>query len=110
MLQALINLIRNATVHSNHSSPIELRVVPGEDEWRYEVADHGGGIPPGQEERIFEPFCRVDQRRPGSGLGLAIVRGVAKAHGAGPVSTTARARARPSGWPCPVDRELFSLK
>jgi len=68
MLQALINLIRNATVHSNHSSPIELRVVPGEDEWRYEVADHGGGIPPGQEERIFEPFCRVDQRRSGSGL------------------------------------------
>lgn len=81
MLQALINLIRNATVHSNHSTPIELRVVPGEDEWRYEVADHGDGIPPGQEERIFEPFCRVDQRRPGSGLGLAIVRGIAKAHG-----------------------------
>lgn len=49
--------------------------------WRIEVADGGGGIPAGQEERLFRPFNRGRTGSPGSGLGLAIVRGVAEAHG-----------------------------
>ena len=47
--------------------------------------DEGDGIPPGDLERIFDKFYRVqkgDQVRAGTGLGLAISRGFVEAlHG-----------------------------
>jgi len=50
------------------------------------VSDDGPGIPPGQLERVFERFHRVDASRTrggagGGGLGLAIVRSLVTAHG-----------------------------
>jgi signal transduction histidine kinase len=44
------------------------------------VSDSGPGIPPDQQERIFEAGVRLDPGRPGSGLGLAVVRAIADAH------------------------------
>jgi two-component system sensor histidine kinase KdpD len=46
-----------------------------------EVVDHGQGVPDEQKERIFEPFARLDDRRPGVGLGLAVAKGFAEAMG-----------------------------
>ena len=49
-----------------------------------EVIDEGPGIPPGDLERIFDKFYRVqaqDRRRAGTGLGLAICRGFIEAQG-----------------------------
>ncbi|MBK6983110.1 MAG: hypothetical protein IPH30_17530 [Betaproteobacteria bacterium] len=49
------------------------------------VLDRGPGIPPGDIERLKEPFTRRDEARSGrsgAGLGLAIVSRIAKAHGA----------------------------
>ena len=55
---------------------------PGQVELRIE--DHGPGIPPGERERVFEPFYRgaAAQRNetPGNGLGLSLVRRVVLAH------------------------------
>jgi two-component system, OmpR family, sensor histidine kinase KdpD len=47
------------------------------------VIDRGAGVPPGEHERIFEPFYRVAPGRVprGAGLGLAIARGFAEANG-----------------------------
>ena len=48
------------------------------------VVDRGPGIPPAQQERVFEPFYRAGTDRTGhrgSGLGLAIVRGFIEANG-----------------------------
>jgi signal transduction histidine kinase len=44
-----------------------------------EVADTGGGIPPGDLTRIFEPFYSTKER--GTGLGLAFTRQVVEEHG-----------------------------
>ncbi len=47
------------------------------------VMDQGPGLPPGEEERIFETFARIEgsDRKGGTGLGLAIVRGFCTAMG-----------------------------
>ena len=47
------------------------------------VGDRGPGIPPGQEERIFERFYQPDASRSngGTGLGLAIARWIVAQHG-----------------------------
>ena len=57
------------------------------------MIDHGPGVPPGERERIFEPFQRGAERgeSPGAGLGLAIARGFAEANG-GRLSVESRAR------------------
>lgn len=57
-----------------------------------EVQDGGGGIPPEEQQRIFEIFyevgeirhhssCRSGGEGKGAGLGLAIVKGMVEAHG-----------------------------
>jgi signal transduction histidine kinase len=47
------------------------------------VGDRGPGIPPGEEERIFERFYQPDASRSsgGTGLGLAIARWITAQHG-----------------------------
>jgi len=47
-----------------------------------EVADSGPGIPPGERERVFDPFYRVlGTETEGSGLGLSIVKTLASRMG-----------------------------
>jgi signal transduction histidine kinase len=48
--------------------------------WRLEVQDTGPGIPPGHEERIFEPHVQLDPGGGGIGLGLATVERLVNAH------------------------------
>jgi two-component system OmpR family sensor kinase len=46
------------------------------------VSDRGPGIPPGELERVFEPFYRISgDTVKGFGLGLAIARRAVLAHG-----------------------------
>ncbi len=48
------------------------------------VADDGPGIPPGERQRVFERFTRLDEGRSrdagGFGLGLAVARAVVEEH------------------------------
>ena len=49
------------------------------------IRDHGPGIPEEQQEKVFQPFYRLEPSRNrntgGNGLGLAIVRTMARQHG-----------------------------
>lgn len=82
--QAMMNLIRNAVEHG----PAGTRVWIGSRlDWRGTVhlwvRDEGEPIPPGERDRIFERFSRVETGRrktEGAGLGLAIVAVIAQAH------------------------------
>lgn len=80
LTQALVNLLQNAADHANGGTPVLLCVQAEPASWRFEVADEGGGLPPGDEQAVFEPFS-TGSSRGGTGLGLSIVEGIARAHG-----------------------------
>jgi signal transduction histidine kinase len=81
LTQALMNLLQNAADHAKGDAPVCFRVQAEPSSWRFEVADDGGGLPPGDEQTVFEPFSTGSSRGGGTGLGLSIVRGLAGAHG-----------------------------
>lgn len=89
--QLMTNLIGNAMRHTPDGSPIEVVVSspePAQDSprmSRFEIVDHGEGVPEQIREKIFGRFWRADTSRNretgGSGLGLAIVKSIVDAHG-----------------------------
>ncbi len=83
--QAILNLLTNAMKYSGDSREIELRLRKENGRALIEVADHGVGIEPEEQTRIFERFYRAPTREneqvPGTGLGLTLVEHIAKAHG-----------------------------
>jgi signal transduction histidine kinase len=81
LTQALLNLLQNAAEHAQGDRPVRFRVRAESSTWRFEVADEGGGLPPGDEQVVFEPFSTGSSLTAGTGLGLSIVRGIARAHG-----------------------------
>lgn len=81
LTQALLNYLQNAADHGRGQAPVLLRIRAEPRHWRFEVTDEGGGLPPGEEEAVFEPFSTGSSPTGGTGLGLPIVRGIARAHG-----------------------------
>ncbi len=81
--QVLINLLENAIKYTPLRSPIDLSASQDGALVVIEVADRGPGLPPGDEQRIFEKFYRSRAPHNGSGvgLGLTICRGMVEAHG-----------------------------
>jgi two-component system sensor histidine kinase KdpD len=82
MERVVINLLENSMKYTPVGTPLEILGRIQDKEILVDVADHGPGLPPGQEERIFEKFY---QAAPGSarggGLGLTICRSIIEAHG-----------------------------
>jgi two-component system sensor histidine kinase KdpD len=80
--QVLVNLLENAIKYTPPGSPIDLSAWAEGQEVIVEVADHGPGLPSGEEERIFDKFYRVHPTDAGSiGLGLTICKAIVEAHG-----------------------------
>lgn len=82
MTQALVNLLDNAIKYSPESSKILITARHEADWVIIAIHDQGPGIPPGEEERIFDKFYRlmVPEQGGGTGLGLSIVKGIVDAH------------------------------
>jgi signal transduction histidine kinase len=80
--QVITNLVSNA-IKFAQSSAIDAGVDSDADTARLFVRDRGMGIPPADQERIFERFERaVTSRHAGGlGLGLYITRQIVEAHG-----------------------------
>lgn len=78
---AIANLIVNAVKFSIPESPIVVRVVDHPERVRFEVEDHGPGVPEGED--VWGELARGSNAEgvPGAGLGLPLVRLIAEAHG-----------------------------
>lgn len=85
LTQILANLVGNA-LKFTESGSILVRAEPrGSGQWALIVSDTGIGIPPEEQELVFEEFrqgeSREHQGRGGTGLGLAITRKLIRAMG-----------------------------
>jgi len=84
LTSAVKNLIENAIIYSPAGSWIGVGLRENEGIAEISVTDHGVGIAPADQERVFERFYRVDESRSretgGTGIGLAIVKHVAANH------------------------------
>ena len=80
--QVIDNLISNA-VKYGAGKPVEVQLSESGERVVLEVRDHGIGINPADQRRVFERFERAVSRRRfgGFGLGLWITRKVIEAHG-----------------------------
>jgi len=82
LLRQLVgNLLDNAIRHARPDGRVTAAVTATGAEIAITVSDDGHGIPPGQRERIFERFVRLEPLSAGAGLGLPIARWIAEAHG-----------------------------
>ncbi len=84
MKQGIINLVRNSIAHTDAGGRIELRAARSGGDIKISVKDNGAGIAPEDQQRVLEPFERVDsvqQDGRGAGLGLTLVRNIVTLHG-----------------------------
>jgi signal transduction histidine kinase/ActR/RegA family two-component response regulator len=88
MRQTLVNLVGNALKFTPEGGRVWVRAFPSQpdDGLRIEVEDTGPGIPPEEQERIFEEFeqaavIQASGRPEGAGLGLTLARRFVEMHG-----------------------------
>ena len=79
--QALTNLVDNAIKHSGEGQQVRVGITDIPSIW---VEDRGSGIPPEEQDKIFERFYRrgneLRRKTEGVGIGLAIVKHIVNAH------------------------------
>ncbi|WP_341281120.1 HAMP domain-containing sensor histidine kinase [Paenibacillus sp. FSL H8-0537] len=78
----LRNLLDNSIRYGKDGHFLHIELIEEEQTVCIVVKDKGAGIPPAEQERIFDRFYRVDRGRKGEGLGigLSIVKGIVEAH------------------------------
>jgi PAS domain S-box-containing protein len=82
--QVIINLLSNASKFSSNQGKIIFKASIQDKGVLVEVTDFGIGITREEQERLFQPYHRIEQDRqkfPGIGLGLAVSKQIVEAHG-----------------------------
>jgi signal transduction histidine kinase len=74
LLSAVGNLLQNAFKFTRPLSEVTLKVYAMADRILIEVEDKCGGLPVGDEKKIFLPFTQNGANKTGAGLGLSISR------------------------------------
>lgn len=85
IVQVLVNLLNNAVKYTPEGASITVGVRREGDMALIRVEDDGQGVPPGDEDRVFDMFYTGVKRSPdsrrGIGLGLALCKSIVQAHG-----------------------------
>jgi signal transduction histidine kinase len=76
--RAFANIIRNAVEACGGEGELEIYTAPVAEGARVTIRDHGPGIPPELEGRIFDPYWTGKEG--GTGLGLALAKQTVELH------------------------------
>ena len=85
--QVVTNYLTNALKYAPAARPIEISLRQESDQARVQVQDQGPGLPPEEQERIWQRFYRVPgtEAQEGTGIslgmGLSICRSLITQHG-----------------------------
>jgi signal transduction histidine kinase len=85
LTQVMVNLLSNAIKYSDRGSVVTIRTRDAEEGVEIRIEDHGRGIAPAAQPKLFERFHQIDssdaRSKPGTGLGLAICKAIIDQHG-----------------------------
>ena len=86
LTQVLTNLVSNAVAFSSAGKTVEVTTTGSNGgRVRFAVRDHGPGIAPEDQHRLFARFQQLDgsdrRRKSGTGLGLSISKALVEQHG-----------------------------
>lgn len=83
--QVVTNLIDNAVKFSYEGGELKVWTHVVENKVYVNIADTGEGIPPEEQQYVFERFYKVDKShsrsKPGTGIGLSIAKRIIMQHG-----------------------------
>ncbi len=83
--QVFTNLLSNAIEYSDKGGCVTIRSQHVNDGVRFQVEDHGKGIPPEKQKKLFASFDSTGTKKKDGersiGLGLIISRKIVEAHG-----------------------------
>jgi len=84
IISCMVNLISNAVKYSLSEKEIEIKTYKDKNYAVLAISDKGVGVPPKEQDKIFNTFYRSDNEKiqnvAGVGLGLTITSHVVKAH------------------------------
>ena len=83
--QVLLNLVENASKFTPNGGNLKIEAVKDGTLCLVNIIDNGIGIKEENQERVFEPFSRLDEslvkERGGTGLGLALAKQIVERYG-----------------------------
>lgn len=84
LTQVLLNLLANACKFSPEDKRLSIVLTHEDGFLRWTISDHGIGIPVSEQQRIFQPFYRIEsgltRTTRGAGIGLALVHHIVTGH------------------------------
>jgi len=85
MSEAVQNLLSNAIKYGDPGRTIDIKLIAQPNAVTFSITDHGYGIPPSEQSRLFTKFFRVKSnekayKQVGTGLGLAYVKEIISRH------------------------------
>lgn len=81
LLQALINVVKNAVEVSPQGARVSILLHQNAIFQSIKVRDSGPGITREEQLRVFERFYKSNPQSPGFGIGLALAQSIVKQHG-----------------------------
>lgn len=85
LMEAVVNFLTNAIKYTPEGGSVTVRLMDSGEHAFIDVIDTGFGIPEEQQERLFQPFYRVESEATtdieGVGLGLHLVKNIIQRHG-----------------------------
>ncbi len=85
--QVILNLLSNATKCTPDGGKLKIEAVRKDHSCQVSVVDNGIGIKKEDQEKLFEPFCQLDNPLTeergggGTGLGLTLSKQIIEKHG-----------------------------
>lgn len=108
MRQVVINFLDNAIYYSPEHTTIAVRLYTSDGFVICEIVDHGIGVPPDAQAKLFSKFFRAEnarrQRPDGTGIGLYLAKKVIDGHGGKVLFSTVEGEGSTFGFRLPIKK------